>query len=118
VIFRLRWSCYPVPGPTDMCCSWRRSSMTRFRHLRLAPALLAVVLILTSVAGVFSVRAQDATVEPATPGAEAVASPVAPLAEPWLASDFVSGPWRVEVVTAKRANAFSEYDLESREDKD
>jgi len=92
--------------------------MTRFRHLRLAPALLAVVLILTSVAGVFSVRAQDATVEPATPGAEAVASPVAPPAEPWLASDFVSGPWRVEVVTAKRANAFSEYDLESREDKD
>ncbi len=92
--------------------------MTRFRHLRAATVLLTVVLVVTSMAGVFSVRAQDATVEPATPGTEAVASPVAPPAEPWLASDFVSGPWRVEVVTAKRANSFPEYDLESREDKD
>ena len=58
--------------------------MTRFRHLRLAPALMAVVLVLTSLMGVFTGRAQDATVEPATPGTEAVASPVAPPAEPWL----------------------------------
>ncbi len=92
--------------------------MTRFRHLRLAPALLAVVLVLTSLVGVFTARAQDATVEPATPGTEAVASPVAPPAEPWLASDFVSGVWRVKVITADRANTFPEYELEGREDKD
>lgn len=92
--------------------------MTRFRHLRLAPALLAVVLVLTTLVGVFTARAQDATVEPATPGTEAVASPVAPPAEPWLPSDFVSGAWRVQVITAKRANAFAEYGLEAREDKD
>ncbi len=92
--------------------------MTRFRHLRLVPALLAVVLVLTSLAGVFSARAQDATVEPATPGTEAVASPVALPVEPWLASDFVSGAWRVKVITAQRANTFPEYELEGREDKD
>jgi hypothetical protein len=92
--------------------------MTRFRHLRLATAIMAVVLVLTSLAGVFTARAQDGTAEPATPGTEAVASPVAPPAEPWLASDFVSGPWRVKVITAKRANEFPEYELEPRDDKD
>ena len=92
--------------------------MTRFRHLRVATAMMAVVLVLTSLAGVFTARAQDATVEPATPGTVAVASPVAPPAEPWLASDFVSGNWRVKVITAKRSNAFPEYELEARDDKD
>ncbi len=92
--------------------------MSWFRQLRLAPALLAVLLVLTSMAGVLSTRAQDATVEPATPGAEAVASPAALPVEPWVASDFVSGAWRVKVITAERANTFPEYELEGREDKD
>jgi hypothetical protein len=92
--------------------------MTRFRQLRLATALMTAVLVLTSLIGVLTARAQDATVEPATPGTEAVASPVAPPAEPWIASDFVSGAWRVKVITAHRANAFPEYELEAREDKD
>lgn len=97
--------------------------MTRFRHLRLAPALVALVLVFSMIAGIFPAGAQDATPEQATPeqatpGTVAVASPVAPPAEPWVASDFVSGPWRVQVVTAKRANEFPEYELEARDDKD
>ena len=87
--------------------------MIRFRHLRLAPALVALMFLLTSVAGVFQARAQDAT-----PAASPVASPVAPVGEPWVASDFVSGAWRVQVVSAKRANVFPTYQLEARDDKD
>ncbi|MFT4036795.1 MAG: hypothetical protein QM692_01340 [Thermomicrobiales bacterium] len=102
--------------------------MTRFRHLRLAPALVALVLLLTSFAGILQVRAQDATPEPtpatqASPeapvsGSVAVASPSAESTGTWITSDFVSGAWRVSVVTAKRANAFPEYSLEARDDKD
>ena len=97
--------------------------MIRFRHFRLAPLLIAITLIASSLLGVFPVRAQDATpgagtAVPATPGTVAEASPVAPPAEPWIASDFVSGPWRVQVVTAERANAFPEYELDARDDKD
>ncbi|MCA9859213.1 MAG: hypothetical protein KC438_05790 [Thermomicrobiales bacterium] len=89
--------------------------MTRFRLLRLAPALLAIVLVLTSVNGIFSVRAQDATPEQEPAGQ---ATPEAPPAQPWLASEFVSGAWRVKVITAKRANAFPDYGLDGRDDKD
>src|SRR5690349_1642508 len=92
--------------------------MTRFRHFRLAPVLVAAVLLLTSMTGLFPAQAQDATPEQATPGTVAVASPVAGPTGTWIASDFVSGAWRVEVVTAKRANAFPQYELEARDDKD
>ncbi len=92
--------------------------MSWFRPLRLVTAVMVVVLAFTSVAGFAPARAQDATPEEATPGTVAVASPVAPAGPPWIASDFVSGRWRVQIVTAKRANAFPQFDLEAREDKD
>lgn len=93
--------------------------MTRFRHSRLLFALVAAVLLLTSMTGAFRAGAQDdSTPVPATPGTVAVASPVASKEVTWLPSDFVSGRWRVQVETAQRANAFPEYGLEARDDKD
>lgn len=90
--------------------------MSWFRHLRVVTVLVAFSLVLTSLGGFAPVRAQDAT-PVATPVVPA-ASPTVPAGEPWIASDFVSGPWRVRVISAKRANAFAQYGLEARDDKD
>lgn len=87
--------------------------MSWFRHLRFVTAFAVALLFITTMEGFVPVGAQDAT-----PVASPVASPVAPVGEPWVASDFVSGPWRLQIVTAKRANAFSQFGLEAREDKD
>ena len=97
--------------------------MTRFRQLRLAPVLVVLALLLTSFAGIVQVRAQDATPEQASPDTSvpstvAQATPGAATNGTWITSDFVSGFWRVSVVTAKRANEFPQYQLEARDDKD
>lgn len=89
--------------------------MTRFRLARLAPVLIAVLLVAGSVAMVIPTRAQDATPESA---GTAQATPVATSSGTWVPSEFVSGRWRVEVITAERANAFPEFELEGRDDKD
>lgn len=92
--------------------------MSWSRHLRFVTALVAAMMVLTSISGFMPVGAQEGTPASATLEATAVASPVAPVGEPWLVSDFVAGAWRVQVVTAKRANAFPAFDLEARSDKD
>ena len=75
--------------------------------------LLALILSVAGIPIVRDVRAQDATPPSA---ASPEASPVATSSA--RGDEFVSGVWRIGVVTAERENEFSVFGLDPRPDKD
>jgi hypothetical protein len=97
--------------------------MIRMSAGRLAASVLAFAILLSGIMLTMPVFAQEGTPEAddsaaspaASPAGSPQASPVA--AEPYVTSEFLSGEWRVAVVTARQANVFIEYELESRVDK-
>jgi hypothetical protein len=106
--------------------------MIRLSAGRLFASVLAFAILLSGIALTMPVFAQESTPESESPGqsvfaspeASPVASPVAspqasPVAafEPYVTSEFLSGAWRIAVITARQANVFAEFELESRVDK-
>jgi hypothetical protein len=92
--------------------------MLRNRTRRFVATLLACAILLTGIGLSIPALAQDTggTPEAAPPAASPVASPVP--SGPYTTSEFVSGLWRIGVVTAKRANEFPQYELAARQGKD
>ena len=101
--------------------------MIRLHSGSLFATLLACAILLTGTLLTMPVFAQESTPEPETPGLPDIASPIASpqaspqaspvAAKPYETSEFLSGAFRIAVVTARQANEFAEFELESRPDK-
>ncbi|CAN5581707.1 hypothetical protein BH23CHL4_BH23CHL4_20710 [soil metagenome] len=109
--------------------------MIRLHSGRLFATVLAFFILLTGIVLTMPVLAQESSPESDSPSstevafpeassaASPVASPVASpqastvAAEPYETSEFLSGAWRIAVVSARLQNVFTEFELESRPDK-